>query len=109
MPEYLSRKAPAAGWAARAASRKPPSPDPITWGPVASSPARDHRRAETNGDSLSPALETNRMARDLFDLTGKVVLATGANSGLGLGFLQGCARHGADVVVWGRRADKNAQ
>jgi NAD(P)-dependent dehydrogenase (short-subunit alcohol dehydrogenase family) len=45
--------------------------------------------------------------RGLFDLTGKVVLATGANSGLGLGFLEGCARQGADVVVWGRRADKN--
>jgi len=49
------------------------------------------------------------MARDLFDLTGKVVLATGANSGLGLGFLRGCAKKGADVVVWGRRADKNAE
>jgi NAD(P)-dependent dehydrogenase (short-subunit alcohol dehydrogenase family) len=49
------------------------------------------------------------MARSLFDLTGKVVLATGANSGIGLGFLMGCARQGADVVVWGRRADRNAQ
>ena len=49
------------------------------------------------------------MTRGLFDLTGKVVLATGANSGIGLGFLQGCAKHGADVVVWSRRADKNAQ
>ena len=48
------------------------------------------------------------MAGGLFDLTGKVVLATGANSGLGLGFLQGCAKQGADVVVWGRRADRNA-
>jgi NAD(P)-dependent dehydrogenase (short-subunit alcohol dehydrogenase family) len=48
-------------------------------------------------------------ARGLFDLTGKVVLATGANSGIGLGFLQGCAKHGADVVVWGRRAEKNAE
>jgi NAD(P)-dependent dehydrogenase (short-subunit alcohol dehydrogenase family) len=46
--------------------------------------------------------------RGLFDLTGKVVLATGANSGIGLGFLQGCAKQGADVVVWGRRADRNA-
>jgi NAD(P)-dependent dehydrogenase (short-subunit alcohol dehydrogenase family) len=45
----------------------------------------------------------------LFDLSGKVVLATGANSGIGLGFLQGCAKHHADVVVWGRRADKNAE
>jgi len=49
------------------------------------------------------------MANGLFDLTGKVVLATGANSGIGLGFLQGCAKHGADVVVWGRRAEKNAE
>lgn len=47
------------------------------------------------------------MSQGLFDLTGKVVLATGANSGIGLGFLQGCARQGADVVVWGRRAFKN--
>jgi NAD(P)-dependent dehydrogenase (short-subunit alcohol dehydrogenase family) len=49
------------------------------------------------------------MTRGIFDLTGKVVLATGANSGIGLGFLQGCAKQGADVVVWGRRADKNAE
>ena len=49
------------------------------------------------------------MTRGLFDLTGKVVLATGANSGIGLGFLQGCARQGADVVIWGRRADMNAE
>ena len=48
------------------------------------------------------------MSRGLFDLTGRVVLATGANSGIGLGFLQGCAKQGADVVVWGRRKDKNA-
>ncbi len=47
------------------------------------------------------------MDRELFDLTGKVVLATGANSGIGLAFLRGCARHGADVVVWSRRADRN--
>src|SRR3989442_11090195 len=49
------------------------------------------------------------MTRGIFDLTGKVVLATGANSGIGLGFLQGCAKQGADVAVWGRRADKNAE
>lgn len=49
------------------------------------------------------------MTRGLFDLTGKVVLATGANSGIGLGFLMGCARQGADVVVWGRRGDRNAE
>jgi NAD(P)-dependent dehydrogenase (short-subunit alcohol dehydrogenase family) len=38
-----------------------------------------------------------------------VVLATGANSGIGLGFLQGCAKQHADVVVWSRRAEKNAE
>jgi NAD(P)-dependent dehydrogenase (short-subunit alcohol dehydrogenase family) len=37
-----------------------------------------------------------------------VVLATGANAGIGLGFLRGCAKQGADVVVWSRRADRNA-
>ncbi|CAN7490706.1 SDR family oxidoreductase [Phenylobacterium sp. LjRoot225] len=49
------------------------------------------------------------MARNLFDLTGRVVLAAGANSGIGLGFLMGCAKQGADVVVWGRRADRNIE
>ena len=49
------------------------------------------------------------MTRGLFDLTGKVVLAAGANSGIGLGFLMGCARQGADVVVWGRREDRNLE
>lgn len=45
----------------------------------------------------------------LFDLSGKVVLATGGMSGVGLGFLQGCARQGASLVIWdqnlGRRAE----
>lgn len=45
---------------------------------------------------------------DMFDLTGKVVLSTGANAGIGLAFLEGCAKKGADVVVWSRRADRNA-
>lgn len=49
------------------------------------------------------------MTRGLFDLTGRVVLAAGANSGIGLGFLMGCAKQGADVVVWGRREDRNVE
>ena len=49
------------------------------------------------------------MAKGLFDLTGKVVLATGANAGIGLGFLRGCAKQGADVVVWSRRVENNAR
>ncbi|WP_324699370.1 MULTISPECIES: SDR family NAD(P)-dependent oxidoreductase [unclassified Novosphingobium] len=47
------------------------------------------------------------MSRALFDLSGRVVVGVGANSGIGFGFLMGCAKQGADVVVWGRRADRN--
>lgn len=49
------------------------------------------------------------MPENLFDLTGKVALVTGANSGLGFGFARGLARAGSDIVIWGRRADKNEE
>jgi NAD(P)-dependent dehydrogenase (short-subunit alcohol dehydrogenase family) len=42
-----------------------------------------------------------------FDLTGKVTLVTGGNSGLGLGWATAIARAGGDVVIWGRRGDAN--
>jgi NAD(P)-dependent dehydrogenase (short-subunit alcohol dehydrogenase family) len=48
------------------------------------------------------------MPKELFDLTGKVTLVTGGNSGLGLGFARGIARQGGDLVIWGRSAEKNA-
>jgi NAD(P)-dependent dehydrogenase (short-subunit alcohol dehydrogenase family) len=48
------------------------------------------------------------MAKGLFDLTGKVAIVTGGNSGLGLGFARGIAKQGGDVEIWGRSADKNA-
>jgi NAD(P)-dependent dehydrogenase (short-subunit alcohol dehydrogenase family) len=68
------------------------------------------RQALANGGGLNEPTGAGgfKMTRGLFDLAGRVVLATGANSGIGLGFLQGCAKQGADVVVWGRRSEKNA-
>ena len=43
-----------------------------------------------------------------FDLTGRVVLITGGNSGIGLGMAEGLAQAGAELCVWGTNADKNA-
>jgi NAD(P)-dependent dehydrogenase (short-subunit alcohol dehydrogenase family) len=48
------------------------------------------------------------MAKGLFDLTGKVAVVTGGNSGIGLGFARGIAKQGGSVVIWGRSAEKNA-
>ena len=48
------------------------------------------------------------MAKGLFDLTGKVAVISGGNSGLGLGFARGIAKQGGSVVIWGRNAEKNA-
>jgi len=46
---------------------------------------------------------------DLFDLTGKCTLVTGASSGLGRHFAQTLARAGAHVGVAARRADRVAE
>jgi hypothetical protein len=46
------------------------------------------------------------MPSPLFDLTGKCVLVTGGNSGIGLGFAKGVAEAGADVCIWGRNSKK---
>jgi len=44
----------------------------------------------------------------LFDLRGTTALVTGGNSGLGLAYARGLARHGADIVIWGRDERKSA-
>lgn len=43
---------------------------------------------------------------DLFKLDGKVVIVTGASSGLGVAFAQAFAEAGADVVLGARRVEK---
>lgn len=40
------------------------------------------------------------------DLSGRVVLVTGGNGGIGLGIAEGCAAAGADVVIWGTNEGK---
>ncbi|MDR2108079.1 MAG: SDR family oxidoreductase [Coriobacteriales bacterium] len=46
------------------------------------------------------------MKSDLFDLTGKVALVTGASSGLGAQFARALARQGAKLAIVARRLDK---
>ena len=48
------------------------------------------------------------MAYRPFDLTGKVALVTGGNSGIGLGMARAMAEAGADIAIWGTNAVKNA-
>jgi len=46
---------------------------------------------------------------DMFRLTDRVVLITGASSGMGVSFAVAAAEAGADVVITARRADRLQQ
>lgn len=48
------------------------------------------------------------MAKGLFDLSGKVTVITGGNSGLGLAFARGIAKQGGNLAIWARNEEKNA-
>jgi NAD(P)-dependent dehydrogenase (short-subunit alcohol dehydrogenase family) len=43
-----------------------------------------------------------------FDLTHRVALISGGNGGIGLGMAEALAQAGADLVIWGTNAAKNA-
>ncbi|MGV8995600.1 MAG: SDR family NAD(P)-dependent oxidoreductase [Parvibaculaceae bacterium] len=48
------------------------------------------------------------MAYAPFDLTGKTILVTGGNGGIGFGMAEAMASAGANVVIWGTNEQKNA-
>jgi len=46
------------------------------------------------------------VSTELFDLTGKVALLTGASKGMGLAMAEGLAQHGAKVMISSRKLDQ---
>ena len=46
---------------------------------------------------------------EMFDLTGKVVVVTGGNRGIGLGMARGLAKAGATLSLWSRDEARNAE
>jgi NAD(P)-dependent dehydrogenase (short-subunit alcohol dehydrogenase family) len=44
-----------------------------------------------------------------FDLTGRVAIITGGNSGIGLGMADALAQAGCAVSIWGRNPEKNTR
>src|SRR3984893_8289510 len=54
----------------------------------------------------SLACQESAMFKNLFDLTGRRILVTGSNGGIGNSLALGLAQHGATVILNGRRPDK---
>ncbi len=48
------------------------------------------------------------MTFSAFNLAGKTALITGGNGGIGLGMAEALAQAGANVLIWGTNAEKNA-
>ena len=46
------------------------------------------------------------MFKNLFDLTGRRILVTGSNGGIGNSLALGLAQHGATVILNGRNPEK---
>lgn len=60
------------------------------------------------GLDFTPTQQRTFMYKNPFDLTGKIALVTGGNSGIGLGIAEALASAGSDIVIWGTNGDKNA-
>jgi NAD(P)-dependent dehydrogenase (short-subunit alcohol dehydrogenase family) len=43
------------------------------------------------------------------DLSGRVVIVTGGNNGIGPGIARGVARAGASIAIWSCRSERNAE
>jgi NAD(P)-dependent dehydrogenase (short-subunit alcohol dehydrogenase family) len=43
----------------------------------------------------------------MFDLSGRTIVVTGGNGGIGLGLAQGLAKAGAQLAIWARNAEKS--
>ena len=57
-------------------------------------------------DDEKPSVSA-RARTGLLDLSGRVVVVTGGNSGIGFGIAKGVVRAGGSVTIWARRPDRN--